>query len=273
MPPTVVGHPPTLYSASMVRSLFATGMVVFLTLLFGVPALVLSLLFPRGEWVLRLGRPWARGICAAAGVSVEARGAENVPADRPVLLLANHQSNFDVVALVLTIPVSFRVVAKRLLCRIPIFGWCLSLAGMIPIDRAKRAQAIQSLEQAAERVRHGKPVLLFPEGTRSRDGALLPFKKGAFVIAQTSGVPIVPVSITGSHSILRKGSILPRPGHIVVRYGREIPPAGPGTAERERLMEMVRGAIQSGLGEEGGAPALTGDALGRPGSRQQRGGA
>jgi 1-acyl-sn-glycerol-3-phosphate acyltransferase len=179
----------------VLRSAFAVVATIVLTLVFGLPALVLSLVNRRGDWVLRLGRPWARGICAASGVTVDSVGTENVPADRPVILISNHQSHFDMLAILLTMPRPFRVVAKRHLFYIPVFGWCLSLAGMIPIDRENRAAAIQSLERAAERIRGGEPVLFFPEGTRSHDGGLLPFKKGAFVIAMKAGAPIVPVSV------------------------------------------------------------------------------
>jgi 1-acyl-sn-glycerol-3-phosphate acyltransferase len=231
----------------VLRSVFAAVATVVLTLVFGVPALFLSLVNPRGDWVLRFGRSWARGICAAAGVSVTALGVANIPADRPVILISNHQSHFDMLALLLTMPRPFRVVAKRHLFYIPVFGWCLYLAGMIPIDREKRSSAFQSLERAADRIRGGEPVLFFPEGTRSRDGQLLPFKKGAFVIALKAGAPIVPVSVAGSLAVLPKGSLRIRPGHITVRYGPEIAVASETLDTKERLIDRVREAVARGL--------------------------
>ena len=159
-------------------------------------------------------------------------------------------------ALLMTVPRPFRVVAKRHLFRIPVFGWCLTMAGMIPIDREKRASAFQSLERAADRIRGGEPVLFFPEGTRSRDGHLLPFKKGAFVIALKAGAPIVPVSVTGSLAVLPKGSIRIRPGHITVRYGAEIPVAQETLETKERLIERVRGAVAEGVAVARVAPPL-----------------
>jgi 1-acyl-sn-glycerol-3-phosphate acyltransferase len=242
----------------VLQSLFAFAAVIVLTIVMGTGALLLSLFRPRGDWVIRLGRLWARGISAASGVTVEASGVENVPLDRPAILLSNHASNFDMIALLMTIPRSFRVVAKRFLFHIPIFGWCLRVSGMIPIDREKRARAILSLEKAAERIRTGQPVLFFPEGTRSPDGRLLPFKKGAFVIAVKSGVPIIPVSVTGSSAVLAKKSIRIRPGRIVVRFGPEIPVAEYTLETKELLMARVREAIAAGMEEPhpGTPPAL-----------------
>ena len=231
----------------MLRSAFAIAAVIFLTVLCGIPAAILSLVHPRGDWVIRIGRLWARGIAAAAGVTVEARGIEHLPQGHPFILISNHQSHFDLIAFILTFPGSFRVVAKRLLFFIPIFGWCLWAAGMIPIDRTRRQSAIRSLERAAERVRVGVPVLFYPEGTRSPDGKLLPFKKGAFVIALKSGVPIVPVSVAGSRTVLGKGSIAIRPGRIVIRYSPEIPVTGYTLESKEALIEHVREAVRKGL--------------------------
>ena len=185
---------------------------------------------------------------------MEARGLQNVPRDRPAILLSNHASNFDMLALIQTMPVSFRVVAKRFLFHIPIFGWCLRLAGMIPIDRNKRAQAIQSLEEAAERIKTGMPVLFFPEGTRGTGKTLLPFKKGAFVIAVKSGVPIVPVSVVGSAAILPKRSVRVRPGRIVVTYGPEIAVSSYTLETKDRLMERVREAIEAGMATDRSIP-------------------
>lgn len=238
-----------LYFSAVLRSLFAIAAILFLTVICGAPAILFSLVDRTGDWVLRFGRLWARGICAASGVRVESHGVEHIPSKGPVILISNHQSNYDMLALLLSIPRPFRVVAKRLLFRIPIFGWCLSLAGMIPIDRDKRARAIQSLDRAAERVRSGEPVLLFPEGTRSPDGRLLPFKKGAFVIAVKAGVPIVPVSVAGGAHILPKGSIRVRPGRIVVRYGEPISVSGYTLDTKEQLMLVVRDAVGRGLEE------------------------
>lgn len=249
-----------LYCKTVFRSAYAIVVIIVLTVLCGIPAALLSLVNPRGDWVVRIGRVWARGIANAAGVSIEARGVEHLPQGHPYILISNHQSHFDLIAFILTFPRSFRVVAKRLLFYIPIFGWCLWAAGMIPIDRSRRQSAIKSLERAAERVRAGEPILFYPEGTRSPDGDLLPFKKGAFVIALKSGVPIVPVSVAGSRAILGKGSIRIRPGRIAITYGPEIELKSYTLDEKELLIERVRQAVIEGLKEVNPARTAAHDA-------------
>src|SRR5262245_8620327 len=171
----------------MLRSCVTVVMAVFYTIITGVPALMLSLFAPGSDVVLWFGRYWGRWILATAGVRLVCSGLENIDRSRTYIYLSNHQSNLDILAIVLTLPTSFRIVAKKYLFYIPIFGQCIWLMGMIPIDRAHHGRALQSLQRAAERIRQGTSVLFFPEGTRSRDGRLLPFKKGAFVIAVESG--------------------------------------------------------------------------------------
>jgi 1-acyl-sn-glycerol-3-phosphate acyltransferase len=254
----------------MLRSVLGAASVVLLTFGLGLPATILALVHPRGEWIIRAGRLWARGICAASSVSVHTSGLANLPAGGSYLLLANHQSHFDLIAFLIAYPGPFRAVAKRFLFYIPVFGWCLWAAGMIPIDRQKRAKAIESLERAARRVQGGVPVLMFPEGTRSEDGSLGPLKKGAFVIAITSGTPIVPVSISGSRQVLPKGSIRIRPGRIRVRFGREIPIGATTLETKDDLSARVREAIRAGLEEPAPdalpspAPAVAGPSTSGP---------
>jgi 1-acyl-sn-glycerol-3-phosphate acyltransferase len=243
-----------IYFAPVLHSALAILSVILFTVLFGLPALVLSLANPSGDWVVRFGRRWAGSICAASGVRVEAHGVENLPASGSYLLIANHKSHFDLLAFLKTYPSSFRVVAKRALFRIPVFGWCLSAAGMIPIDRESRTRAVASLDEVVEKVRTGMPVLFFPEGTRSREESLLPFKKGAFAIALKTGLPIVPVSISGGLAILPKGSIAIRPGTIVIRYGAPIASVGPVAMTREELAARVRDAVEAGLALDRPAP-------------------
>lgn len=231
----------------MLGTLLALGGVVLSTVLFGTVACVMSLLNPGGDWVFRMSRLWSRMICATARVTVETHGAGNVPRDRPAILISNHESNFDVPAILLTVPVSLRVIAKKFLFYIPIFGWCLWLGGMIPVDRERRSSALRSLEKAAGQVRTGRPVLFFAEGTRSADGRLQPFKRGAFVIALKAGVPIVPVSVSGGHEVLPKSSLRIRPGRIVVRYGPPIPIDGYTLRTRDQLIARVHEAVRAGI--------------------------
>ena len=185
---------------------------------------------------------------------------ERIERDRPFIFMCNHQSNLDVLAIVLSMPISFRIVAKRYLFYIPIFGQCIWLMGMIPINRFDRASAIKSLDQAARKIRSGTSVLFFVEGTRSRDERLLPFKKGAFVIAGQAGVPVIPVTIHGSGPLLPRGSPFMRPGTIRIHYGDPIPTEGYTLRTKEQLMSRVREAMLRDLGQEEGWPNAPGAA-------------
>jgi 1-acyl-sn-glycerol-3-phosphate acyltransferase len=242
----------------MIRSLFTIVMTVVYTILVGVPLILFLVVSPGSERALSWGRAWSRLILRTAGVRVEASGLGNVDPKGTYVYLSNHQSNLDVLSVITTIPTPFRFVAKQFLFYIPIFGQAMWLMGMIPIDRARRGRAIRSLEKAAARIRGGMPVFFFPEGTRSRDGRLLPFKKGAFVIAVRAGVPVIPVVVSGTAALLPKGSILLRSGTVSVHYGEPIPTAGYETRGKEALMTDVRRAILARLGEAEAYPDAPG---------------
>lgn len=190
-------------------------------------------------------RRWARGILRAARVPVEVTGLENLPDEGSAILVANHESWFDVFALVASLPVDYRFVGKVELTRIPLFGPAWVASGHIAIDRRDREKAIESLARAGE-ILHREPVVvvMFPEGTRSPDGELLPFKKGAFVLAGQTGVPLVPTGIRGSRAVMPKGSWRVRPGTIRVRIGHPIATTGMGAEERDRLLAAARASVQ-----------------------------
>ena len=206
---------------------------------------IISLAFDRsGNSIHSIGALWSRILLFLSGVTVEIKGAENLLQDRPQILASNHRGAFDILALQGFIPIQFRWVAKKSLFKIPIIGWSMSLAGYVSIDREKAGSAYKSIERAAEKVKKGASVLIFPEGTRSAAGSLLPFKRGGFLLAAKSGVPIVPVSIRGTENLMKKESILIRPGTVKVVIGKPIPVSD---ADEKLLMEMVRKAIEEGL--------------------------
>lgn len=197
-----------------------------------------------------LPRAWARSLLWAAGVDVALENVEVIDPDRPQILVANHVSWFDVLALTAYLPGSFRFVAKKELEGIPFFGPSWLACGHISIDREDRSAAIRSLAEAREKLERDRPtVILFPEGTRSRDGRLLPFKKGAFVLAIQTGVEVVPAAILGSREIMEKGSFLIRSGTVRIRFGAPMRVEELEMDDRGALTEQAREAVR-GLLEE-----------------------
>lgn len=187
---------------------------------------------------------WSRDILRAAGTPVIAEGLEQIPRDRPVIYVSNHSSMFDIWALSATLPGSVRFVAKQELFRIPLLGGAMRAAGHIPIDRAARKKAFEAYDEAARMIRNGisSPVV-FPEGTRSRTGELLPFKNAPFGLAIAAQVPVVPVYVHHTFEILPKGAWRLRPRPIKLLVGAPIETRGLQPQDRERLRDQVRAAM------------------------------
>ncbi len=194
----------------------------------------------------RLARIWGRSILRVSGIRVSVQGLERIDPARAYVFMSNHQSNFDIPVLLGHLPVQFRWLAKAELFRIPIFGRAMRAAGYISIDRSNRDAAFESLERAAERTRNGASIMIFPEGTRSLDGNLKPFKKGGFVMAIAAGVPIVPVAIAGTHAIMPKNTLLIRPRNVTLKILEPVDTAGAARESKELLIERVRAAIGDG---------------------------
>jgi 1-acyl-sn-glycerol-3-phosphate acyltransferase len=208
-----------------------------------------------------LGRLWSCLVLRSARVTATATYDRALDPGRPCVYASNHQSQFDIPALVVTMPADFRMIAKKSLLYIPIFGWALWLAGFIFIDRSNRERAIRSLDRAARRLQRGTSIVMFVEGTRSPDGTLLPFKRGGFVLAIQAGVPVVPVTIRGGRHILPKGSLRLRPGTIEVHFGAPVETRGYNYDSRDALSEKVRQAITSALTGETASAAGAGRSL------------
>ncbi len=189
-------------------------------------------------------RIWARKLLRLAGARVELRGLENLSRGSAQVLVANHESWFDVLALAAYLPVDYRFVAKKELAGVPVFGPAWQACGHIAIDRKDQQAAIEALERARREV-HDSPltIIMYPEGTRSVTGELQPFKKGAFVLAIQVGVPVVPVGIRGARDVMRKGSLRVRPGTIEVNIGEPIPVEGLGFRDRDVLTRRARTAV------------------------------
>lgn len=227
----------------MIRSVFVLLAGVILT--FSLSAWVRLSGLIRAPWAhdhcSRASSFWGRAMIRLAGVKVTLEGATREKMDRPLVVVANHQSWFDVFVLGGLLPGRARFVAKEELRRIPLFGAAWETCGHIRVNRGDRAEAVRSLNEAGTRIRDERlNVILFPEGTRSPDGHLLPFKKGAFVLAIQTGVPLLPVGISGSRAVMPKGSFRIRPGEIRVRVGEPIDVEGLTLADRDRLLARAR---------------------------------
>lgn len=200
--------------------------------------------WPSGRVSQRIvSKIWSAGMLAFCGAKVLVEGQENITVGKPCIFISNHQSHFDILTIFYTNPVNLRFIAKRSLFYIPILGYYLWLAGYIPIDRSNREKAIRSLDRAAEKIRTGIAIVAFAEGTRSLSQELLPFKKGPFMLALKAGAPVIPISISGSLSVLPKTTVFPRPGLIRICYGEPINLKGYTEHDRDRLMEEVRQVI------------------------------
>lgn len=192
-----------------------------------------------GELLSRITVGWAAGILGVAGMKVETHQEAPLP-DGPVVFACNHQSQFDILALFVGLPRRFVFVAKKSVFRYPFLGWGIRAMRFIPVDRSNRAAAIRSLEEAAQRVRRGLSVSVFPEGTRSFDGSILPFKKGPFMLALHAGVPIVPVAIEGSLHANPKRRWYLCPSTIRILIGPPVPTEGLPAEQRDELIATVR---------------------------------
>ena len=227
----------------VLHTLVDYGWIVAATFVFGLVAIATSFFSRNGDAVHHVARMWGRSILWVSGIRTLTRGFTDPMRHQSCIYMTNHQSNFDIPVLYGALPVQFRWLAKAELFRIPVFGRGMRGAGYISIDRSNRQSAFKSLDQAAESIRHGTSVMIFPEGTRSRDGGLLPFKKGGFVMAVDAGVPIVPVVISGTHDIMPKGALLIRRRSVDVHVGAPIKTAEFTRQTKDALMAKVRDAM------------------------------
>lgn len=221
--------------------------VVFGTIWYGTLATVAGLLRLQrrpGSLLDTVGRDWSNLLLRAAGVTVRLEGFEHVPQEGPVILASNHQSFFDILAVLGTVPLPVKFIAKKELRRYPFFGTAIWAAGHIFIDRRHRKRAFAAYEDAGRELRARKAhVIVYPEGTRSRSGLLLPFKKGPAVFAITSGVPVVPVYSAGTFDIQPKGSWFVRPRAVTLHFGEPLPVEGLTHEDRDAFTDRLRAAI------------------------------
>jgi len=225
----------------MIRNFIIYAWTIGATAVLAPLVIVIALFSQNGNTAHRIARLWGRSILWISRVPVTVTGLSNLPPQGSAyVFMANHLSNFDIPTLLAKLPAQFRWLAKAELFRIPVFGRAMRGCGYISIDRSNLASAIQSLEQASATVRSGTAVMIFPEGTRSADGRIHPFKKGGFVLTVDAGVPIVPVILHGTWHIMPKGrwKLQPRPVTLDV-----LPPVdtrGYDRSSKEALMKRIR---------------------------------
>ncbi len=197
-----------------------------------------------------LPRMWGKIICRVSNVAVQVKGGEKLDPSKPYIFAANHQSQFDIFALQGYFGHDFRWLAKKELFTVPVFGKAMQFAGYISVDRTHSRQAVKSLDHAAQRIADGTSVVIFPEGTRSKDGTLQPFKSGAMILAIKSGVPLVPVAISGTHEILPKGKLLAKSGKVMIQVGDPFETKGYGTKQKKELAGRLRQEIVKLMGKD-----------------------
>lgn len=217
------------------------------TLILGMAVIVLSLIDGKGNLVHYIGKFWSLFNLHLTGTRLTVKGREKIERGKPYIVMSNHQSLLDVLALIGRIPLQIRWIVKRELRKIPVFGYALERMGHIYIDRGDHENAYRGLDVAAERIRGGTSVIIFPEGTRSRDGRLMRFKKGGAFLAIKSGVSILPVTVNGGHFALPKGTMALMPGKMEIIVGDPIDPTKYGDEGLEELMDDVKSAIEKNL--------------------------
>ncbi|NWF92105.1 MAG: 1-acyl-sn-glycerol-3-phosphate acyltransferase [Syntrophaceae bacterium] len=227
----------------MARTIFVWFCIVVATLVLGFLAFVTYPFDRKGRAVHHYARLWGKAALLANGVRVRLEGMDRLKGEGPYIFMSNHQGSYDIFVLLGYLPFQFKWLAKKELFSIPFFGWTMAAAGYISIDREGTRKTVEAMNEAAQKIRDGMSVVVFPEGSRSPDGSIQPFKKGGFTLAIKSRAPIVPIAIHGSREVMPKGRLKAVPGEIRVRVGDPIETRNYSLKERASLMEKVRETI------------------------------
>ncbi len=227
----------------MIRTTYIMLWVVLTTIFWGTIAIIISFFTRTGNPVHIIARIWARGILYVSRIRVKVNGLNQIDPTQSYVYMSNHQSNFDIPVLLAHLPVQFRWLAKAELFKIPLFGRAMQGAGYVKIDRFNQESAFQSIKEAATKMKDGVSVMIFPEGTRSLDGRIRPFKKGGFIMAVDAGVPIVPIVLQGTWSIMEKSSLQINTGDVVMNLEKPIATTNYSRQNKDELIEAVRRVI------------------------------
>ncbi len=217
--------------------------LVFSTIIASIWVILATIVNPQSTFPLTITHIWGTFLVKCLGIQLEVHGRENLEPDKPCIYAANHQSAFDIFVLLAVLP-PVKFLAKIELFSIPLFGIALARAGSLPVDRSNRQAAVKSIDRAAQAVREGSSIIIFPEGTRSPTKEMLQFKKGGFVLAIKSGQPIVPISISGAGAVLPRGWGRVHRGPIKVVIDRPIPTDTYKRKNKDELMALLREVIE-----------------------------
>ena len=223
-----------------IHSAIAIPLIYLYTIVMGGLSLLVSLRDPCGRRQHWCAQRWSRMIARTVGAKVHVYGLEKIERGRSYVFLSTHQSYMDIPVMLGYLPAQLRIAAKKELFRLPFLGWHLRRAGHIPIDRSSTADAVATLQRATDTIRDGICAYIFPEGTRSRDGRLQPFKKGGFKLALQARLPIIPITIIGTRQLLPRDSIIFRPGPVWMYIDDPIETSGLTDEDLPELMETVR---------------------------------
>ena len=227
----------------MIRTIFVWSCIVVATLVLGVFALITYPFDRKGRVGHYYAKLWGKAALLANWVKVKIEGMGHLNGKGPYIFMSNHQGSYDIFALLGHLPYQFKWLAKKELFSIPFFGWAMAAVGYVSIDRGGTRDTVEAMNEAAQKIRDGMSVAIFPEGSRSPDGSIQPFKKGGFTLAIKSKVPIVPVAISGSRDIMPKDKLTTAPGEIRILVGHPIETENCALKDRELLMKKVRETI------------------------------
>jgi 1-acyl-sn-glycerol-3-phosphate acyltransferase len=236
-----------------IRSVITYLAVAFYILLAGPPFVLLALVLGNHTLLYRVGHAGVRLGMFLSGITCTIEGAQHIQRGRAAVYAVNHASNVEPPLLFHTLQELFprlRIVYKAELRKLPVLVQAFDLVGFVPLQRGNPEQSLPAIEGAARALREGASFLIFPEGTRSRTGELLPFKKGGFVMALKAQAPVVPVAISGARLAMRKGSLLIHPVQVRVRFGDPVETAGLTLDDRDLLAATVRRRVQALLAED-----------------------